>query len=96
MSAEVENVRVVVRVRPLNKREIDAGYEEVTEINPECKQISLLKPGTDIVKTFTFDKILREDCTQVGFWYLSFYIHFFLFYMFVDRSLLSNNSTCGR
>lgn len=64
MNSEVEHVRVVVRVRPLNKREIDAGYQKVTQINSECKQISLLKPETDVVKTFIFDHIFLEDCTQ--------------------------------
>lgn len=70
---EIENVRVVVRVRPLSKREIESGYQKVTTVDHEHQQITIKKPTAqaDVSKSYTFDYILPEECTQVTTLYLN-------------------------
>jgi hypothetical protein len=66
---EIENlvsIAIIVRVRPLNKREIELGGEECITIT-NSNQITLTKLNKEnkkINKSFTFDKVFGKDSTQ--------------------------------
>uniref|UniRef100_A0A0A9YFR5 Kinesin-like protein n=1 Tax=Lygus hesperus TaxID=30085 RepID=A0A0A9YFR5_LYGHE len=65
---EVENVRVVVRVRPLNKKEIEAGYKTVISVNRINGCICVKNPtagSQDIPKVFTYDTVFDTDSKQM-------------------------------
>ncbi|XP_075239878.1 uncharacterized protein LOC142335317 [Convolutriloba macropyga] len=53
------NIRVVCRVRPLNRKEIDQGEEEALEY-PNKNQVTTVKNP----RTFTFDDVYEPDSTQ--------------------------------
>ncbi|XP_063724316.1 kinesin heavy chain-like [Symsagittifera roscoffensis] len=57
------NIRVVCRVRPLNKIELDKGEEEALEY-PNKNQINTVKNPKNPLKTFTFDDVYEPDSTQ--------------------------------
>ena len=64
MSAE--NVIVVARCRPFNEKEMNAGHTNVSKIDTKTGSIALHNPKTPSdVKTFTFDAVFDETCTQV-------------------------------
>lgn len=66
--SEIENVRVIIRLRPLNKRELETNSLNVTQVDEQKQQITIKKPGSqssDVPKTYRFDHILTEDSTQV-------------------------------
>ncbi|KRT78481.1 Kinesin [Oryctes borbonicus] len=67
ISEESENVKVAVRVRPLNKKELRDGLDNITSVDKKNNVISLAKPGLpdEPPKSFKFDYIFPEDCTQV-------------------------------
>jgi len=56
-----ESIRVVVRVRPLNSKEVKNGEEAAVGIDPERTEITI--PGAP---TFTFDHVFGADATQEG------------------------------
>lgn len=64
----IENVRVVIRVRPLSKSEQAEGYRNIVTIDRNENVINLSKPATinEKSKTFKFDHIFPEDSTQVS------------------------------
>lgn len=64
---EVENVRVVIRVRPLSKKEKAETYQNIVSVDRTENVIILNKPGTvnEKSKSFKFDYIFPEDSTQV-------------------------------
>ncbi|GFG29444.1 hypothetical protein Cfor_02644 [Coptotermes formosanus] len=65
---EVENVRVVVRVRPLSEKEIEAGYRQITKVDTVHKTISVENPQAadgEPPKTFTFDVVFDTDSRQM-------------------------------
>ena len=66
MSApKAENIKVVVRCRPLSKKEVEKGYYEVIKMNPNAGQVSLLKkPDDPSPKTFSFNSVFPNDTTQ--------------------------------
>lgn len=67
-SEEVENVRVVVRVRPLSDKEQEAGYRKVTSVNPLTGTIYVTNPASQLQeppKTFTFDIVFDIDSKQL-------------------------------
>ena len=67
IGATEENVRVVVRVRPLNKKEQEKGCREVVLIHqPDCI-IEIKNPaveGEKEGKSFTFDGVFPGDTPQ--------------------------------
>ena len=73
-----DNVRVVVRVRPFNNGEVDAGYEEIVHVDPIHGTIKLdppenIDPSTNLArdnpaKMFTFDNVFDKKAVQVGQW----------------------------
>lgn len=65
---EVENVRVVIRVRPLNESEIASGYREIVNVDRVNNTLSVFNPKSiseELPKSFTFDIIFGTDSTQV-------------------------------
>lgn len=68
VNGELENVKVVIRVRPLNKREVQEGHHSIVTVDRENNIISLVKPTLtgEIPKSFKFDHVFPEDCTQVN------------------------------
>ena len=66
-AAAAECVKVVVRCRPLNAKEEQAGRQRIVRIDRELGQItidSVKKDNTKVVKTFTFDQVWDSDSTQ--------------------------------
>lgn len=65
-SEEVENVRVIVRVRPLSDKEQEAGYRKITSVNPLTGTIYVTHHPQEPPKTFTFDIVFDIDSKQVS------------------------------
>ncbi|XP_043191965.1 kinesin-like protein KIF3A [Amphibalanus amphitrite] len=65
--ADKDNVRVVVRVRPLNDAELAAGHRSAVEVNSLAGSVSLRSPSaaaSEPPKTFTFDLAFGPDSKQ--------------------------------
>lgn len=63
---EIETVRVVVRVRPMSKKELIENHQQVVHTERDNSVIVLSKPKTiDKATTFTFNRIFTEDSTQL-------------------------------
>lgn len=65
---EIENVRVVVRVRPMNRKEIESGYKSVVTVNRINGSISVKNPNggrDDLPKIFTYDIVFDIDSKQM-------------------------------
>ncbi|XP_024083610.1 kinesin-like protein KIF3A isoform X2 [Cimex lectularius] len=65
---EVENVRVVVRVRPLNRKEIESGFSSIVTVNRINGSISVKHPQggpQDLPKVFTYDIVFDTDSKQM-------------------------------
>jgi hypothetical protein len=63
-----ENVKVVVRVRPLNDKEMSADYRNITTvdaINGTVKLDHLNQTRESPAKVFTFDTVFPMDVKQV-------------------------------
>lgn len=65
--SEIENVRVVVRVRPLNSKEEIESCQNITNIDHEENVIALENPKLPEMqcKSFKFDHVFSCDCTQL-------------------------------
>lgn len=68
---EIENVRVVVRVRPMDKSERAAGNENVVRVEKGSRCITVTKPhhGTSAPeppKIYYFDNVFGADSSQVS------------------------------
>ena len=70
MSAKpAETVRVVVRCRPLNTKEVDNGNQRIVDVDLKAKSISAKNPkagAAEPPKTFTFDSVYDWNSTQIG------------------------------
>ncbi|OCT61968.1 kinesin-like protein KIF3B isoform X1 [Xenopus laevis] len=67
-SKSSESVRVVVRCRPMNSKELAAGYERVVNVDVKLGQVSVKvhKGATnELPKTFTFDAVYDSNSKQV-------------------------------
>ncbi|XP_063815148.1 kinesin-like protein KIF3B [Pseudophryne corroboree] len=63
-----ESVRVVVRCRPMNSKELSAGYEKVVNVDVKLGQVAVrIQKGAsnDLPKTFTFDAVYDSNSKQV-------------------------------
>jgi len=61
----MEAVKVVVRCRPLNAKEVEQGHETCVQMFPDRGLIEIRNPAlgpTDPIKTFTFDAVY--DCNS--------------------------------
>ncbi|CAM9958619.1 unnamed protein product [Heterosigma akashiwo] len=62
-----ECVKVVVRIRPLSRKELQDGHKACTEAHMSNGQITVRNPRADErepPKTFTFDAAFSPDATQ--------------------------------
>lgn len=65
---EIENVRVVVRVRPMDKSELESGCENCVKVDKINRCITVVKPNAPVTeppKNYYFDNVFAEDSTQV-------------------------------
>ncbi|RZF37953.1 hypothetical protein LSTR_LSTR005453 [Laodelphax striatellus] len=65
---EIENVRVVIRVRPLSFKEQESGYATITTVNSLSGQIFVRNPQAgpnDTPRTFVFDTVFDIDSKQL-------------------------------
>ncbi|KAG4071327.1 hypothetical protein HA402_004031 [Bradysia odoriphaga] len=65
---EIENVRVVVRVRPMDKIEQDAFSENVIKVDKVNRSVIVRKPNASTgepPKIYYFDNVFGEDSSQV-------------------------------
>ncbi|GFS26918.1 kinesin-like protein [Elysia marginata] len=65
---EVDNVRVVVRTRPLNEKEISTNCTEVVKIDEVRGTVTVKNPqggSSEPPKTFTFDIVFGPNCKQL-------------------------------
>ncbi|XP_029470587.1 kinesin-like protein KIF3B isoform X3 [Rhinatrema bivittatum] len=66
-SKSSESVRVVVRCRPMNGKEMAAGYEKVVDVDVKLGQVSVRNPrgaSTELPKMFTFDAVYDWNAKQ--------------------------------
>lgn len=67
-TGEIENVRVVVRIRPMDKNEVDAGSANVVKVDKVNRCVTVTKPNTDASeppRIYYFDNVFGEDSSQV-------------------------------
>ena len=74
-SPRIENVKVVVRVRPISDSEKNAGYKCVVKVDSVrngigvCNQINSSTSSTsfnEMERTFHFDSVFGPESSQVG------------------------------
>jgi hypothetical protein len=58
-----ENVQVIVRIRPLNRKEIDAGYKDCVNIDIGGSSVSVEGAGVE-GRTFAFDAVYTNAFAQ--------------------------------
>ncbi|KAI8503019.1 Kinesin-like protein kif3a [Branchiostoma belcheri] len=62
-----DNVRVVVRCRPMNEKEVREQYKQVVKVDEVTGQVTVTKPNSpnEPPKQFTFDTVFGPDSKQV-------------------------------
>ncbi|GFW96012.1 kinesin-like protein KIF3A [Trichonephila clavipes] len=71
---EAENIKVVVRCRPMNETEKVANYKNIVNVNQVEGSVILCHPNAseyDPPKTFTFDHAFGIDSTQLDVYNLA-------------------------
>ncbi|XP_051951696.1 kinesin-like protein KIF3C [Xyrauchen texanus] len=61
-----ETVKVVVRCRPMNRKEESTGYDSIVEMDVKLGQVALRNPKAgpgELIKTFTFDAVY-DACSK--------------------------------
>ncbi|CAD5215506.1 unnamed protein product [Bursaphelenchus okinawaensis] len=64
MSEDTDNVKVVVRCRPLSEQEVKGGHRTAVNVDKISKTISVESPN-DLTKTYTFDHVFDWNCDQI-------------------------------
>uniref|UniRef100_A0A8C5PVY2 Kinesin-like protein n=1 Tax=Leptobrachium leishanense TaxID=445787 RepID=A0A8C5PVY2_9ANUR len=67
-SKSSESVRVVVRCRPMNSKELSAGFERVVDVDVKLGQVWVKinkGAGHELPKSFTFDAVYDSNSKQV-------------------------------
>ncbi len=59
-----EAVKVIVRCRPMNRREKDLNSTKIVKVNRKDFTIQIENPEDNKVKGFTFDSVFDDDSTQ--------------------------------
>ena len=62
--SSTETVKVMVRVRPMNKSEIKRGCQSVLKVDKELNQVSILRPSEDagvLPRDFAYDAVYDTD-----------------------------------
>ena len=60
MSKNTETVKVIVRARPMNKKEIDNGSTSIVDMDGALCSCTLNQPN-EKPRTFTFDMVYGAD-----------------------------------
>ena len=62
-NSSTETVKVMVRVRPMNKSEIKRGCKSVLKVDKENNQVTIVKPGEDGegYRDFAYDSVYDVD-----------------------------------
>ncbi|XP_076059316.1 kinesin-like protein 64D isoform X2 [Oratosquilla oratoria] len=71
---EIENVRVVVRVRPLSEKEMKSRYKSVVITDDLNDSLHVMNPGAqdgEPPKVFTFDSVFGQESKQVDVYNLA-------------------------
>ncbi|CAG7824190.1 unnamed protein product [Allacma fusca] len=55
-----ENVRVVVRVRPLSTKEVEKGCKSIAKVDPTGRRIDVVNPVDSKKLTFCFDALFQD------------------------------------
>lgn len=66
---EIENVRVVVRVRPMDKSELAVGSVNVVKVDKCVRSVTVHKPNAnpgEPPKIYFFDNVFAENSAQVS------------------------------
>jgi hypothetical protein len=63
-SSDKECVKVVIRCRPMNKREKEGNYETIVTVDEAAASITVSDSEKN-QKTFTFDYSFPSDCRQI-------------------------------
>lgn len=68
---EIENVRVVVRVRPMDKSERATGSENVVRVEKGSRSVTVTRPhqgssAAEPPKVYYFDNVFGADSSQVS------------------------------
>ena len=63
--SDKENVRVVVRVRPFSKKELENHHNSSMKTDPKAASIMIQNGNSGDQKSFTFDAVFDGDSTQV-------------------------------
>ncbi|VDN55210.1 unnamed protein product [Dracunculus medinensis] len=68
MAEEVDNVRVIVRCRPLSEVELENGFKSVVNIDHDSHSVCVSNPNApqDPPRCFTFDSVFGEDADQLS------------------------------
>lgn len=89
-NGEIENVRVVVRVRPMDQAEIDSGSANVVKVDKLNRCINVTKINassssavSEPPKRYYFDNVFGEDSTQVCIRYVIVIQSIFRFFLFI-------------
>ena len=64
MAEASECVKVAVRCRPMNRKELDKGSTCVVECNEQNKTVTLKQAGDDMGRKFTYDYVYGTQSTQ--------------------------------
>ncbi|MFH4975436.1 hypothetical protein AB6A40_002145 [Gnathostoma spinigerum] len=66
--SESDNVRVVVRCRPMSQVEINNGYKSIVNVDPTYQSVSVINPQSpkDPPREFTFDAVFGENTDQLS------------------------------
>lgn len=65
---EVENVRVVVRIRPLSEKELESGFRQITSVNTVNNTVFVENPQAadgEPPKSFMYDAVFDTDSRQL-------------------------------
>ena len=63
-ASATESVKVAVRCRPMNKKELDRGSFCVVDCNEKDKSVTLNKGDEELGRKFTYDYVYGVDSTQ--------------------------------
>ena len=59
-----EAVKVAIRCRPLNEKEVSQGHTKIVHINHARGEINVMKGEGEEPKQFTFDMAYGDEATQ--------------------------------
>lgn len=69
MSSNNEAITVVVRCRPMNRKETDESRKSIIDVDPGSKTVSIRNPdNVDDIRGFTFDATYDEKTQQKLFY----------------------------